>query len=601
MTTGQNETTPVSVSGDETGVKNTIPVICNAKRFEDRTCDRNPRNIFLNPKFFNQGPSNQPISNGPLHHEFRPARFDNFHRFEPRPFNQMMTPNFPMDHPQMMPRFNGPRYEHAPFHHRPPNPFQWRAESMWPQMVPNNFVPGPSLPMNPYVNPPMQPYQENYYPPYVSEHVHGPPRLDFDGSFKNRHGIERRRMRRSRTRSRSRSPSYRCRSYRSSSESSYCSSQHRRRRSRHVNSPHESRTSHKSSGSLSDSPETNENLWDSDAERNSDFDLDLSNQLESLTVNVCDSKLLLKEAIKCLGSEKIKTMIPLELTGVNRNLIFKMCEKLLNETDSEVLVKVMEGSYHLSMEKEESSASESKSLQDRSSSEETSSSTARKIRKKKSKKRKRKKKKKVSESESSEDVEENESTSDDPEGSKEVPKGGLAQPGAPASVTQQSLLELIQIEYKTKAINVMLKHLGVANEINNMVSNALQNNALSVEISTTENVSNPQPPSAKSQEKITSDVINDILSIPSTEDKTDGNILTDLEAGDTSKLQESEKVTIDKQSDFSERQTIELEGQGEQQSDDQNVQGDDAELLNVVYEDVLDIAVSANDKLDLFD
>lgn len=500
-----------------------IPVICNSgDRREEGS--KKPHGIHLNPRFFpNLNQHMRPIRHEPGPPIFHPPRFSEFrppYHFDaisqrcPQPYQYNNSPG-------PGPVFPAPPHWSHRQHFPPPNRFKWPRGPRHENFFNNNFqpiVPGPFQPPlhnqcffpsnntdNNFGRGPPVPNSElqhgfqqmapvgewetgaNAGPSHYEAFNLNPEQRDVRES----HSMDRKRPRETRSRSRSQSSgSWRSRSL--SASSSGLESHYSRRRSRSLSA--ESRRSTRSrSRSRSHSSESiydEDSIWDSANEPNSDSDLDLSKPLDSLTSHVAESKSLLRNALKCLGSAKVQTMIPLEFAQMERKELFGMCKDLLDETEDDKLIKVMEGSWTIKDDVDEKPVTQKNDSQSDTNQDENIVKQKLDKRKKTKKKRKKKKKKKH-ETESDED-EESESegmiesllADDNKSGSESneqetfavatsVPKADTSR-----ATTQQSLLELIQIEYKTKAINVMLKNLGVANEISSLVSTALQTNGI---------------------------------------------------------------------------------------------------------------------------
>lgn len=520
----------VQETNEKSEPKTSITVICNTSREDGK--GKKPQGIHLNPKFFNssrtQGPPRRPppIPNHDIRvsvpfnqvppHGFRafPPRYSQSQAYRSSgPQDAPFRPNFP-------PPFQGPRHRSQFFPHQfpPPPRFDWQG-------VPPSFQQGYSRPPPPHAPFPNE-FNSEYFDPNTSQPLHQHPsefqhQHDFcqppppipwqaeidpipgpsyyqgfkdENSHSHGHTYPTNNKwnsgERKYSRSRSRSPSSRRHRSLSRSSAGRRSYESGERRSRSLSSDFSSKRKRR----CYDSSE-NDGLWDSDVERNSDSDLDLSKPLDLLTSNASDSKSLLKDALKCLGSAKIETMIPTELSNISRNRLFHMCAELLDETENEKLIHIMEGKVTIKKVQpgDQLMNSTSQSCLSTSSSSESNVNTRQKSHKKKRSKRRKKKRKKerVSPSSSEDDLVETGTGLEDDNSSSMDNLAGLvdstfsevnkskSRPSSGTSHSQQSLLELIQIEYKTKAINVMLKNLGVATEISSLVSNVLHTSGIS--------------------------------------------------------------------------------------------------------------------------
>ncbi|CAL8122324.1 unnamed protein product [Orchesella dallaii] len=497
----ENQSQSGSVPAMKAGPLHSIQVVSGS----DNT---KPRNIHLNPKFFGPANHNRPFNvNSAINNQF----CSESKSFEPSTqFSSPFPPQHPPYHPiDAIPPFHPHAYEPPTtqwagavrpppvyIHNQPCVPFQSNGD--YPPCPPQphyspGFNPQPQ-PHNPWLHPEPGPWLEGWHEtPREPEPVPGPSYYNpynesNDGSLLKCLNVENSsyfdlqsakesnfnlRTRRSRSRS----------SYTSSTRS-YTRSYSGSRRSRSLSSHyrHSRSRSWSSEFSRSSTDTGRESLYNSEYERNSDSDLDFSKPLSLLSETVSDSKILLKHAFKCLGSKKIKSMMPTECSNYSTRKLFSFFKNILDNTDNQELVSIMEGKDKTVQSQSPASSVASVEIKDsdtpydESSNSESEQEHKRRSHRKRSKKKKKKRKKnRRQETETEEESQESDKPDDfsQQDQPSTYPSNLLTGSSTSASVTQQSLLELIQIEYKSKAINVMLKNLGVASDITSLVSNAL--------------------------------------------------------------------------------------------------------------------------------
>jgi len=310
-----------------------------------------------------------------------------------------------------------------------------------------------------------------------------------------------------------------------------------------------------------------------------------------------------------------------------------MCAELLEETENEELIHIMEGKVQTKKVQpgDQSLKNTSQSCLSTSSSSKSDAETRQKSHKKKRSKRRKKKRKKkrVSESESSEDDHPETGTGHEDDSSSENCTDNLdgivdstlsdvnkskSRPSSGTSQSQQSLLELIQIEYKTKAINVMLKNLGVATEISSLVSNVLHTGGISAIQAVTANTDTSMQEEVKEKAE-------------SSETHHVHNVVPDMNSNVTEidNSSDNSEKKCDTESDTEEEKTHgvsdnALENDTESQSEDcsstsncptltvtatpskpeNDVTLVEKEIFKEVLDDVLDIGVGDNDEIDFY-
>jgi hypothetical protein len=202
--------------------------------------------------------------------------------------------------------------------------------------------------------------------------------------------------------------------------------------------------------------------WEKAESGGEESEVDLEKDLHPLTYHVHSRKRLLKEAVRSLKGKRLKAMIPPLLKDTNVEILQEECLRILEDIDSESILSILDGKMAGIFDKaQQHQELEPKEEEDLNPSSSGAKSAAKKEKKKKKigegKKESSKKKKKqvIKEEEESKAKKKKKSKA-----AKKKKKKEAESINAPAPQTK-SLMELLELEYRAKAIKALLKQQGV--------------------------------------------------------------------------------------------------------------------------------------------